>query len=73
MRIFKIWNTQEMRSFFKNFWLKNIANNISWETKLEQDIDSEENFKGYDKTRSELGKIYDKIAESVNICSKWSQ
>ena len=36
-------------------------------TKLEQDIDNEEKFEEYDKTRSELEKIFDKIAESVKI------
>ena len=40
--------------------------------KLEQDIDSEEIFKEYDKTRSELEKKYDKIAEGVKIRSKCS-
>ena len=40
-------------------------------TKLEQDIDSEEKFEEYDKTRSELEKIYDKIA-GVKIRSKCS-
>ena len=40
--------------------------------KLEQDIDSEEIFKEYDKTRSELEKIYDKIAEGVKILIKFS-
>ena len=57
---------------FQKFWLKNPANNNSWEAKLEQDIYSEEKFKEYDKTKSELEKIYDKIAESVKICSKSS-
>ena len=41
-------------------------------TKLEQDIYSEEKFEEYDKTRSELEKIYDEIAEGVKICSKSS-
>ena len=40
-------------------------------TKLEQDIDNEEKFEEYDKTRSELEKIFDKIAESVKIGCKW--
>ena len=40
--------------------------------KLEQDIDSEEKFEEYDKTRSELEKIYDKTAEGVKIRSKCS-
>ena len=39
-------------------------------TKLEQDIDSKEKFEEYDKTRSELKKIYDKVAEGVKIRSK---
>ena len=39
--------------------------------KLEQDIDSEEKFEEYDKTRSELEKIYDKTA-GVKIRSKCS-
>ena len=41
-------------------------------TKLEQDIDTEEKFEEYDKTRSKLEKIYDKIAEGVKIRSKCS-
>ena len=40
-------------------------------TKLEQDIDNEEKFEEYDKTRRELEKIFDKIAESVKIGCKW--
>ena len=36
-------------------------------TKLEQDIDSEEKCEEYGKTRSELEKIYAKIAEDVKI------
>ena len=40
-------------------------------TKLEQDIDNEEKFEEYDKTRRELEKIFDKIAESVKIGYKW--
>ena len=40
--------------------------------KLEQDIDSEEKFEEYDKTRSEFEKIYDKVAEGVKIHSKCS-
>ena len=40
--------------------------------KLEEDIDSEETFEEYDKTRSELEKICDKIPEGVKICSKYS-
>ena len=42
-------------------------------TKLEQDIDSEEKFEEYDKTRSGLEKIHDKIAEGVKIRSKCSR
>ena len=41
-------------------------------TKLEQDIDNKEKFEEYDKTRSELKKIYDKIAEGVKVRSKCS-
>ena len=41
-------------------------------TKLEQDIDSEEKFEEYDKTRSQLEKIYDYTAEGVKNCSKCS-
>ena len=33
-----------------------------------QDTDGEEKFKEYDKAKSELEKIYDKIAESMKIC-----
>ena len=40
-------------------------------TKLEQDIDNEEKFEEYDKTRRELEKIFDKIAESLKIGCKW--
>ena len=36
------------------------------------DIDSEEKFEEYDKTRSVLENIYDKIAEDVKIRSKCS-
>ena len=39
--------------------------------KLKQDIDSEKNFEEYDKTKSELEKIYDNIAERVKIRSRW--
>ena len=41
-------------------------------TKLQQDTDSEEKFEEYDKPRSKLEKIYDKIAEDVKIPSKCS-
>ena len=41
-------------------------------TKSKQGIDSEEKFEEYDKTRSELEKIYDKIAEDVKIRNKCS-
>ena len=41
-------------------------------TKLEQDIDSEEKFDEYEKTKNELEKIYDNIAEGVKIRSKCS-
>ena len=41
-------------------------------TKLDKDIDSEEEFEEYDKTRSKLEKIYDKIAEGAEIRSKCS-
>ena len=41
-------------------------------TKLEQDIDSEEKFDEYEKTKNKLEKIYDNIAESVKIPSKYS-
>ena len=41
-------------------------------TKLEKDIDSEKKFDGYQKTKNELEKIYDKIAEGVKIRSKCS-
>ena len=41
-------------------------------TKLEQDIDSEEKFDEYEKTKNELEKIYDDIAEGVKIRSKCS-
>ena len=37
---------------------------------LEQDNDSVEKFEEYDKMRSELEKVYDKIAENVKIRSK---
>ena len=40
--------------------------------KLEQDIDSKEKFEEYVKTRNELEKICDKIAEGVKICCKCS-
>ena len=41
-------------------------------TKLEQDIDSEEKIDEYEKTRNELEKIYDNVAEGVKIGSKCS-
>ena len=41
-------------------------------TKLEQDIDSEEKFDESDKTKNELEKMYDNIAEGVKIRSKCS-
>ena len=41
-------------------------------TKLEQDIDSEEKFDEYEKTKNKLEKIYDNIAESVKLPSKYS-
>ena len=41
-------------------------------TKLDKHIDSEEEFEEYDKTRSKLEKIYDKIAEGAEIRSKCS-
>ena len=41
-------------------------------TELEKDIDSDEKFEEYDKTRNELEQIYDKIAEDVKIRSKCS-
>ena len=41
-------------------------------TKLEQEIDSEEKFEEYDKSRDELEKIYERIAEGVKIRSKCS-
>ena len=39
--------------------------------KLKQDIDIEKNFEEYDKTKSELEKICDNIAERVKIRSRW--
>ena len=41
-------------------------------TKLEQDIDSEEKFDEYEKTKNKLEKIYDNVAEGVKIRSKCS-
>ena len=41
-------------------------------TELEKDIDSDEKFEEYDKTRNELEQIYDKIVEGVKIRSKCS-
>ena len=41
-------------------------------TKLEQDIDSEEKFGEYEKTKNELEKKYDNIVEGVKIRSKCS-
>ena len=40
-------------------------------TKLKQHNDHEEKFEEYDKTRSELEKIFDKNGESVKIGCKW--
>ena len=40
---------------------KQLTNLLCKITKLEQDIDSEEKCEEYDKTKSELEKIYDKI------------
>ena len=41
-------------------------------TKLEQDIDSKEKFDECDKTKNEIEKIYDNIAEGEKICNKCS-
>ena len=41
-------------------------------TKLEQDTDSEENLNEYEKTKKELEKIYDTLAESVHIRGKFT-
>ena len=38
-------------------------------TKLEQDIDGEEKFDEYDKTKNELKKVYNEIAESVEFAA----
>ena len=40
-------------------------------TKLKQHNDHEEKFEEYDKTRSELEKIFDKNGESVKIGCNW--
>ena len=48
------------------------ASLLSEVTKLEQDIDSEEKFGEYEKTKNELEKKYDNIVEGVKIRSKCS-
>ena len=51
---------------------KNHALLLSIIIKLEQDIDREDKFDGYNKTRNEIEKMYDNIAEVAKICSKCS-
>ena len=65
----------EMCFFFKSFSSKHRKHHADFLckiTKLEQNIDTEEKFEQYDKTKRKLQKIYHKYAEGVKICIKCS-
>ena len=57
--------------FFKSFSSK-TSQTSCWFSELEQNIESEEKFEQYDKTKRKLEKIYHKYAEGVKICIKCS-